>query len=371
MSAASILSKSAAGILPGGVLILFWAVTPRERRARFWTIVESLVLTSVLTAPWYLYQGIVHPKWLWVDSVKTQLINTGFHWDRNSSIGDLHIVYYLRRLFEIDPVILTVALVSLAGVFQISRLRKQPAALLAACWAVVTVAALFAFQASNLPYVVLVLPSLCAAGVICGPTWLHRRPVVTAFFIGILFLVRLAGAGQIWSLRTNAPPLLGADAMRAYCNLHRDTELISIDPDDEFYSLTIPLLHVRYCVLDPEDVLRRYAPHYALLGIVVSSDQFVNLPRLVPQFKKQLLDWGVDSLEPIGTTITMKVPNEISEIVNAKPESDFYLPSRWLDLIVGPELTHQVIRYSSERTFLLSRNARARPGRISTIPARW
>ena len=371
MGAASVLSKSAAGMLPFAALILFCVLTSRANRAKFANVAESVLIAGVLVAPWYVYQAAVHPEWLWSDYFKTQLISTGLHWDRNSIVRDSHIVYYLRRLIEMDSAVLALAAVGLAGGLRIVRLRRSPATLLAACWVAVAVAALCAFQAANLPYVALVLPSLCVFGAVCGPGFVDRRPAITACVLGILFFAKIAVSGQPWSLRPTAPPLTGAKAMREYYDLNRDAELISIDPDDEFYSLTIPLPRVRYCVLDPTGVLQRYVPHYLPLGIIVTSDQFINLPRLVPQFEKQLHTWGVDSQEPIGTTITMSAPSEVSDLVNARPESDFYLPVRWLDVIDGPERAHQLVRYSSERIFLLSRAAKPRAQPVPVIPLHW
>jgi len=358
-------------MLPFVALILFWAVTPREQRAKFRNIVESMLTAGFLAATWYAYQGVVHPEWLWADNVKTQLISTGLHWDRNSSIGSLHVIYYLRRFIEIDPLVLVLVIMSLAGALRIMRTRQPAAAVLAICWAVVNLAGLCAFQASSLPYVSLVLPSLFTVGALCGPRFLDRWPAVTACALGVLLLVRSWGAGEPWSLRPAAPSLAGAKAMRTYYNLNRDANLISIDPDDEFYSLTIPLPHVRYCVLDPNHVLRRYAPHYAPLGIIVTSEEFINLPALVPEFEKRLHQWGVNSREAIASTITMNAPSEISDIVRAKPESDFYLPSRWLGMIFEPEATHQLVRYSSGRIFLLSRAAKLRLEPAPAIPIDW
>jgi hypothetical protein len=372
MGAASVLTKSAAGLLPFATLFLFWAAVSRERRPKIASIAECAFLGAILVAPWYIYQGFVHPKWLWVDNVKTQLISTGLHWDRNSIIGSgSHVLYYLKRFAEIDPVAPLLAVVSLVGAVRVVRSRQQPAALLAVCWAIVTVTALFAFQASNLPYIVLTLPALCVMGAVCGPAFLDRNPGVAGCILGTLLIVRLAVAGQPWSLRVEAPPLSGANAMRAYYELKRSTELISIDPDDQFYSLTIPLPRVRYAVLDPAGVLARYAPHYAHLGIILTSGEFVNLPTLIPEFRRRLHIWGVGSQEPIGSTITMRSASELSAIVRAKPDGDFYLPAGLLSAIVDPEATHQLIHYSPERVFLLSRTAKPRDLPVPTIPLHW
>jgi hypothetical protein len=155
--------------------------------------------------------------------------------------------------------------------------------------------------------------------------------------------------------------------MQAYYYLDRANPLISVDPDDQFYSLTIPLPHVQYCVLDPSGILPKFVPHFATLGILVTSGQFLNLATLKPQFKSRLHEWGVDSEAPIASTITMNAPSELSAIVAASPDTDFYLPTRWLDQIADPEKTHRLLRHSPDRVFLLSSQTKLR----ETTPLPW
>jgi hypothetical protein len=69
--------------------------------------------------------------------------------------------------------------------------------------------------------------------------------------------------------------------------------------------------------------------------------------------------------------VTMHEAGEVAVIFKARPESDFYLPSDWVALIPEAEKTHQVLRYSAERVFLLSRTARGRRGPVAEIPANW
>ncbi len=213
LGAASILAKSVAGALPFVTLFLFWMVLPGERKPKIATLAEIALVASGILAPWYIYQGHVHPQWLWAENIQGQLLGTGLHWDRNSVIRSLPIVYYLRRLIEMDPVLLTFACAGLAGVFRSVRSRQRPAALLAVCWAAITVVALCAFQAANLPYVTLLLPPLCVLGGLCGPRLLDRYPAVTASALAALLLTKAAASGQPWSLRPAAPPLAGAKAI--------------------------------------------------------------------------------------------------------------------------------------------------------------
>ena len=76
--------------------------------------------------------------------------------------------------------------------------------------------------------------------------------------------------------------------MRAYYDLHREAELIVVEGDDEFYSATLPLPHVRYCFLDQRGWTQRFAPHYVYLGITLTAEQFAALPAGLAEFEERL-----------------------------------------------------------------------------------
>jgi hypothetical protein len=237
-------------------------------------------------------------------------------------------------------------------------------------WVGVTILALFAFQAKNLPYIVLLLPALCVFGVLDGPRFLDRWPAATLAALAILCAAKVFATGEPWSLRPASPALEGAKAMRAYYNFHRDAELIAVDPDDEFYSATLPLLHVRYVFLDPSGAVQRSVPYYAPLGITLTAAQFIALPVFLPQFIDRLHDWGLNSAEPVGSAVTVRQPSDLVAIVRARPGSDFYVPSDWGIRLDEIATTHEPVQYSASRVFLLSRSARLRQ-QAPELPPHW
>jgi hypothetical protein len=365
-ASASILAKSIGGLLPFAALVLYLILIPREGRPRLAALAETLLIALLVLIPWHLYEAIVHPKWFWADYVQVELFGLGIRPQRTGAV-----LYYIRRFIQMDPVALIFGLVGLAGAFGFVKLRSKPVALLAFSWAIVAVGALCAYQSVNLPYVVLILPPLCVLGGLCIPSFVDRHmwPVLCA--VALLFGAKLAGSGAPWSLRPATPPMEGARAMRDYYNLHRDTDLILVDPDDSFYDATIPLPHVRYCVFDPSNWVANFAPHYLPLGITLTAEQFANLPALQPGFEKRLREWGVDSPEPVGTTITVRTLPELAMVLRARPDSDFYIPAYWEKSLDDAEQRFQRVQYSPERVFLLSRTAGPRKEPIPTIPAHW
>jgi hypothetical protein len=369
LGAASILTKSVAGTLPFAALALYYLLSPRESRPPLARIAAAFLVAAALVSPWHIYQACIHPRWFWADYVQVQLLGVGLRSQTNTLFAKSP-VFYLSRLARMDPVLCVFALAGVVGAMRISKLRGQPPALLAFCSAAVAVLALCIFQAKHLPYVVFLLPALCVLGALCGPGIL-RRPVAVASLALVLFGAKAIANGHPWSLRPAAPPMEGANAMRGYYRLGRDVELISVEGDDEFYSATLPLPRVRYCLLDPAGTAARAIPHYAQLGIVLNAGQFTALPALLPGFEKSLRQWGLDSPEAVGSMILLRAPSEVANIIRARPGSDFYLPSGWEGPVSGVTQTHDVVPSSANRVFLLSRASHPRKQPIPAIPARW
>jgi hypothetical protein len=369
-SGAAVLAKSLAGLLPVGALVLFLVISrEKPRLARLSEIALSLLAIAL---PWHVYQGLVHPQWFWAEGIQFQLLGVGL---KGMPTGDFRhsAFFYLQRLLQMDPVIALLGLVGVVGFLRVLFLwehRKQTPELLAFCWVAVTMAALFAFQAKNLPYLVFLIPGLAILGASCGPRFLDRRPLVTVCLLVVIFAVKALSADRPWSLRPGAPPLEGAKAMRDYYDLHRDSELIDVRPDDEFYSATIPLPRVRYALVDPTGIVARTVPYYIPLGIVLTTKELLSLQNLLPGYQENLRKWGFDSVEPVGTTILMNAPEDLSELVRARPESDFYIPAEWSQTLQNYQPTHTLIPYSTDRVFLFSKKGQARTG-VRPLPGRW
>jgi hypothetical protein len=299
----------------------------------------------------------VHPQWFWADYVQVQLLGVGLRSQTNAAAARSP-VFYVDRLLRMDPVLVIFSLAGLTGALHWSGVRKRPAALLAICGAAATAGALCVFGAKHLPYIVFLLPLLCVISALCGPRIL-QRPSVAVSIVAVLFAAKAIGHGAIWSLRPASPPIEGAQAMQKYSDLQRGRELITAQPDDEFYSATLPLPRVRYCFLDPAGSVAASVPYYAVLGITLDAGQFLNLPAFLPAYAKRLRDWGLHSTEPVGSVIVLRNAEEIAQVVQAAPGADFSLPTEWVGLIPGIARTHEAFSYSAGRTFLLRRTSAA------------
>jgi hypothetical protein len=350
----AILAKSVAGAVPLVALAVYWVAVPSRLRPPLARLAASAGVAVLVAAPWHVYQLFAHPQWFWAEYVDMQLFGAGMHREHNGLFNQAQ-AFYIQRLWQLDPILTLYAAAGIAGAIWVVRSRDRLPELLALCWTAVTILALASYQVKYLTYVVMLLPPLCVLGGLAIP----RRAILPVALLLVL------------KTQTISPPMEGAKAMRAYYDLGRDTELISADTDDDLYSATLPLPHVRYAAVDPSHTLATGKPYYASLGIVLTRDEFLALPELQATYEQRLREWGENSSEPIGTAIMLNIPADLTAVIRTHPVSDFYVPASWSEEIAQAEPTHQVFRYSADRVFLLSRVAGSRKEPLPPVPVPW
>jgi len=360
--AAGIMAKSAAGLLPLFALALYALLSPPAQRPAARRIGMALVVAAILSAPWHLYQVAVHRQWFWMDYVRIQLLGFGVHPpDQHAAEGPAY--FYASRLWMTDPVLCVAAALALPGLFVALRARK-PDALALASWVLVAGGAMMAFRYRNLPYLLYLVAPLCVLAAAFLPV--RRMGVVMALLAGI-FVVRAAFPGRPWGLQFEASEQPSAAALRAYCRMNRPNELMVVEPDDDFYSATLPLPRLRYCFIDPNHLALRYAPHYAALGIILTPEQFAHPDRWQALFAPRLHQWGLDSTEPVGTAILADYDADVLGMIRTHVENDFYLPERFrAQTETSFRATHWTASGGPGRLFLL---ARSRPQAFYRRPA--
>ena len=366
-----IMAKNVAGLLPVAVILVFAAITRRRPPLR--NLIQSGAIALALVAPWHVYQLIVHPRWFWTDYVQIQLLQFGVRPPVQIS-EDGPAWYYLKRLLLTDPLLVLLSLAALPNAVRAVRAGNRNAALLLS-WLVVAAGSLLIFRYRNLPYLLYSVPPLCCiAAAYALRTLPARRQLVTAA-LAIVFCVKAVNGSEPWGLPFGPEQTVAsAKWFRWYAGQNRANELIAVNPDDEYYATALPLAKIRYCYLDPGSVVQRYGPRYAFLGITVSAAQFDNLDSLMPQFRERLQRWGLASTEPIATNIVARSVEDILQLVEAHPESDFYIPTSFVGQIPPPLLAgRRIVTLSRDRCFLLSADpaggevARARWG----MPSNW
>lgn len=345
----AILTKSIAGLLPFVVAGLFWLVMRGESRPRLQHLFLSAAIAAAVALPWHVYQSIVHTQWFLAEYLGVQLLAFGGKPPQTSQ--ENQIVFYLSRLWYGDPELTLLSAISLPAFALAVSKRKDPLAMLLACWLAVFGAALLIFQYRSVQYMLPLIPALAIVAASFLPAL--TKPL-TALILCAAFLVKAASPSAPWGLPFaggNTLPVAGA--LSAYCEERRDTDLIILDPDDEFYSAVLPLKQVRYGIVDPEDRNFRLEPHLHWLGVILSVPEFE--AGNWGQFGERLKSWGLPDARPVGTTIFGHDVTEFQRLVVARPHSDFLVPRRWLnaEMVSGRELRVG----SDQQVFLLAAGA--------------
>jgi Dolichyl-phosphate-mannose-protein mannosyltransferase len=339
-----VMAKNVAGLLPLAIVLL--ACLLARKPLPLGNLLKAAFVTIVLAAPWHLYQLFSHARWFLTDYLQIQLLQFGLE-PPIQPWSDGPVWFYVKRTALTDPLLVALGALALPHLVRAVRAGKPADALLVS-WLVVAGGALLAFRYRNLPYLLYAIPPLC----LMAASALARlgRPQLVAALLATVFSIKVAAGSQVWGVPfAAATPITAEKWFRWYAEQRRPNELIAVNSDDEFYGTALPIPKIRYCYLDPTELARRYAPHYAFLGITVSAGQFQDLEQWEPRFRQRLLSWGLDSTEPIATNIMAGSLDEIVRLVATHPHDDFYLPA---NVIV--QLPEQVI--AARRTVLLSRD---------------
>jgi hypothetical protein len=351
--AGAILTKSIAGILPLGVLGLYWLSAPAKYKPAFLRVCMAGLLALALASPWFIYELAVHGRWFLAEHIGIEILGYGAGPAPQTSLEN-HALFYVIRMALTDPVLLAATLVAIPAFFIALRKRSHEATLLL-CWVVVVAASVAVWQYRNASYLLPLVPALAIIGSSYGPFG-NMRPGWWMVALAAAAFVLKAGAPSspagISFAGGTVQPL--SPAVSSYCLRDRGNELILVGMDDDLYASVLPLARLRYALLQAPSSDSRFFMDFASMGIILDTGQFNHLAQYEPGFRRQLHDWGIDSAAPIGTLIIARSVAELSSMVQAHPESDFLIPERYRAAAAG-DTAHMLVDAVPGHFFLLSR----------------
>jgi hypothetical protein len=205
------------------------------------------------------------------------------------------------------------------------------------------------FRSRSATYLLPAYPALAilAAGVVPARLAKWALGFAVAVFVGKLF-----APAQPWGIPWDPEAVNPSDAaLTRYAALHRGNELLVIEPDDQFYSACLGLPQVHYVYLDSGPP-RHTALDLPYLGILITAQEFARLSELRPEYERRLREWGLDSGDPIATTILAPTEDSLGAMIREHPESDIFLPGSF---VLRDQGVHQTWPMRGTRAFLLSR----------------
>jgi hypothetical protein len=358
--AAAILTKSVAGVLPLGVLALYWLAGPRRQRPSFYRACQAAALALALAAPWFAYQMWAHGRWFWAEHIGVEILGFGAGAPPQTS-RENQALFYLMRMALVDPVLAAVALTALPRL--VVEVRKWSAApVLLLCWLASLAAAVVGWQYRNISYLLPMVPALAILATVYGPLFSKRTAPWMLALVTAAFGAKAAMPAAPWGLSFQRGTVQAeAPLLSAYCQRARGNELILVGMDDDLYASTLPLAKLRYCLVGANLAGGEYAMNFNRTGIVLTAAQFDGLAQWEPVFRQRLREWGLDSGEPIGTLILAGSPEELAGMIRAHPASDFLLSQQYRAAVeLAAQPTHALAEAPGGHFFLLSREARPR-----------
>ena len=183
LSGAAVMTKSAAGLLPLLILMVYWAFAGAKERPPLRKVLAAFAVAAIVAAPWHIYEFVVHRDWFIAEYIRFQLLGSGVTAPSRYT-SDTNFWFYLRTLLRTDPLLLVLWMTSIPWVV-IAWKRSNQARLLAA-WFITSGLCLGVFGTRAAYYLlpllpVLVLMSVAIFAALARPLGLDR--------------VRVAGGG--------------------------------------------------------------------------------------------------------------------------------------------------------------------------------
>jgi hypothetical protein len=358
--AGGVLAKSVAGLMPVFVLA---AVVVNSRLTgtkhggdvpALGRIALALLAALLLAAPWHLYQLAVHRAWFITDYVYIQILSFGLRPPAQHA-PEAPWVFYSRRLFQLDPLLIALALISIPALVRAVAIAREPRAALVAFWVAGSACTLMLFQYRNLPYALQLIPALVVLVTGYGPWHVRFSKPLLYTAAAVTFAIVVLHRMDVYRTADAQPSVW--TSLRSYAERGRAAELLVVSTLDEFYSTTLGLPKVRYLFVDPDGTVARYAPHFVHLGISVSVEEFFDRDRHYNVWRQRLTQWNLPSPEPMATVITAKSDEEAARALTSFPDSDLLMPTSVWDA-VSLEETHVIADRGPAHVLALSRSAR-------------
>jgi 4-amino-4-deoxy-L-arabinose transferase-like glycosyltransferase len=251
-AAAAILTGGTGGLLPLGVLGLYWLAAPRKYKPHFPRVCMAVGLSLALATPWILYRLAAHGGCF--PAVAPQ-----------PAPHENRALFYLIRTVAMDPVLVAVAVVAMAAFAAALRKRSFEATLLL-CWILAALASIAAGPLPHTSWLLPLLPAMSILGASYGP-FATMRPVWWMLALVAAAFALKAGAphspaGISFAAGTVQPV---APLVSSYCEKRRGNEFILAGRDDGFYAATLPLPRLSYA----EDLM--HSDSSAALAALVTS----------------------------------------------------------------------------------------------------
>jgi 4-amino-4-deoxy-L-arabinose transferase-like glycosyltransferase len=308
----AILTKSTAGLVPLGIYFGYTALA--KPRPPWWQPFAASILASLVAAPWFLYQWLVHPRWFWAEFVEVELLAYGAGAPPQQTAGETFWGFYAVRIAAVALAV-TAGAAAAAWKWWQPLSRRQPEAVLLALWVVLMGAAIASYQYRNIPYLLPLVPPLA----IIASRW--APSVFAAIAVAIACLTPASQPVERLPVR---------QALERRAAMARPNDVLVVNLTEQFYATTLPLPRVRYALPAAEQPPAGFTLDFRRLGITVSVGDFLRGNHHAR--RAELLAWGLPDDSALASVIEYRSPEEVEQLVAAQPTWDVVFPDGRLRL---------------------------------------
>jgi hypothetical protein len=260
------------------------------------------------------------------------------------------VAFYIVRLLYSSPLAILLGITGLVAWATALRRRNEKVMLLT-CYLAVLSGSLLAFRFHSQQYLTPVIPIIILMAVICSPLLRNGLAAPVLALIAAGFVVKIANSERPWGLSYRpGTTIAAAPALSSYCSERRGNDLFVMGVNEEFYALSLPLGRVRYGWIDPAGIIAETRPHLFHLGVV----QHVKSPGETRVYESRLRDWGLDSTEPLASSLVARTTEELAAIIPRYPHADFLI-SREITEKLPYLANHEIRKLAASYVFLYSK----------------
>jgi 4-amino-4-deoxy-L-arabinose transferase-like glycosyltransferase len=312
----AIMTKSVAGLTP---LLALLPIALLLREAVPWLrLLGSMIAVA---APWHLLQLALHPHWFLAEYFGVELLQWGSK-APSQTTTDSGLSFYAVAFFGHDPVLYALLPLAAWGAW---RPRRERETLLLLVPLLLTIAIALLWNYRNATYLLLAIPLLILL--------MPFRHVALLPIAALLFIAK-AATNQLPFDRIQPVPIEAAlQATKAQIG---NGSLIEVGMEDQLRAATLGFAHVRYALVVPRIPEDGNPLDLRWLGIVATSEEFLQRANFQPLWKQRLQ--------------AMDVKLEAKKTASA---SEAFDPAATLILAADLPALHRLIREERQHSFLL------------------
>jgi len=306
--AMAILAKGVGGAVPLAVAALVWFTPWAGMRRSLRAALVDWGRVALLAGPWFVAQMWLHPRWFFEEFIRVEVLAWGLGAAPQVSAEPAW-WFYGKHLMGWQGVPILAAVIG-SGV---ALARRERGVLPPLAWAGVMVLAIGGYSFRHATYLMPLVPAV-ALLTAYAPRWCRWLWVVAGVALSV-------SSALAWREPRVVQPQIALLEERVREGAGRP--LLVHGTGDHFHAALLPFPRVRYVFPSAAMPPKGFALDFRSMGIAVSVDEFLELPRHLARFESTQRAWGLRGHEATACVILYENEAELRRLREEAAEYDF------------------------------------------------